>query len=119
MLKPSYLLGDQLGGLREQVAQGDLSAMQLLSVLERGHRFVVFSYCISVILLTFRRTSRVYVIAPGERVSKLAAPYNLITLLLGWWGIPWGPIHSFQSLAVNLRGGHDITSEVVAAQRVT
>ena len=33
------------------------------------------------------------------------AQHSLITLLLGWWGIPWGPIRTVQALYINLRGG--------------
>ena len=29
------------------------------------------------------------------------------------WGIPWGPIWTIQSLAVNFRGGKDVTDAVV------
>jgi hypothetical protein len=36
------------------------------------------------------------------------------TLLLGWWGFPWGPIWSFAALARNAQGGHDVTAEVMA-----
>ena len=45
--------------------------------------------------------------------------YILISVLLGWWGIPWGPIWTIQSLYINLKGGKDITSEVLKlAQQV-
>jgi hypothetical protein len=37
----------------------------------------------------------------------------LITLGLGWWGIPWGPIYSIGSLFSNLTGGKDMTKEVL------
>jgi len=30
---------------------------------------------------------------------------SLKTLLLGWWGIPWGPIYSVQAIFSNLFGG--------------
>jgi hypothetical protein len=26
------------------------------------------------------------------------------TVLLGWWGIPWGIIRTFQSISVNIKG---------------
>jgi len=28
-------------------------------------------------------------------------PFTLLSLLLGWWGNPWGPIYTIQSLWVN------------------
>ncbi|WP_245840625.1 hypothetical protein [Ohtaekwangia koreensis] len=36
-----------------------------------------------------------------------------MTFLLGWWGIPWGPIYSIGSLVHNLNGGKDVTQEIL------
>ncbi|MFQ6403237.1 J domain-containing protein [Methylophilus sp. 'Pure River'] len=30
---------------------------------------------------------------------------SLVTWLFGWWGLPWGPIYSIQTLLVNMFGG--------------
>lgn len=40
-------------------------------------------------------------------------PYTMLTLFVGWWGIPWGPIYTIMCLATNLGGGKDVTSEVM------
>jgi len=32
-------------------------------------------------------------------------PYSFLTFLLGWWGIPWGPLYTVQSIIRNFRGG--------------
>jgi hypothetical protein len=34
---------------------------------------------------------------------------------MGWWGFPWGPIFSIQSLVVNLKGGKDLTAAISAS----
>jgi hypothetical protein len=34
-------------------------------------------------------------------------------LVAGWWGIPWGPIYTIQSVYKNSKGGIDITPSVV------
>jgi len=44
--------------------------------------------------------------------------FTLLSLVLGWWGIPWGPIYTVQSLWVNAQGGRDVTREVAAALAV-
>ena len=80
--------------------------------LERGAKVVVFHYCISLLVITLRRSSRVFLLRPGEGTFVRALPYNLITLWLGWWGIPWGPIYTITSLANNFGGGKDITGDV-------
>ena len=33
--------------------------------------------------------------------------------VLGWWGIPWGPIWTISTIVTNLRGGRDVTNDVV------
>lgn len=83
--------------------------------LQRGGKFVVYYYCISVIIMTFRRGSAIYFIKAGESAVSKSLPWSLISLVLGWWGIPWGPIWTIQSLALNFRGGKDVTASVVNA----
>ncbi len=83
--------------------------------LERGARFVVFDYCISVIVMTFRRPSSVYFIRAGESALARGLGFAAISTLLGWWGIPWGPIRTVPSIIVNLSGGRDVTAETIAS----
>jgi len=45
-------------------------------------------------------------------------PWTLLSLIAGWWGIPWGLIFTSQSLYINLRGGNDVTNEVANALRL-
>jgi len=47
----------------------------------------------------------------GSCSIKAGLPYCLGTLLLGWWGIPWGPIYTVQAIAKNLRGGVVLSSQ--------
>lgn len=77
--------------------------------LGQGGKFVIFTFVISVVLMTFRRPTAIYYIPPGSGAAKYAAGPTLTTLLLGLWGIPWGPIYTIQALFNNLRGGKDVT----------
>lgn len=91
-----------------------LSATDLQEEVKDGARFVYYAWTISVIILTFKRTSGVYLVYPEEnRVSK-GFIFTLITFLFGWWGIPSGPKHSLESIRTNWRGGKDVTDEVMA-----
>jgi hypothetical protein len=92
-----------------------LSPSQLQNELARGGRFVVFEYCVSILVKTFRRASDVYFVRAGEGTLALSAGYNLLSLLLGWWGFPWGLIYTPLCLATNLSGGKDVTEQVVTA----
>jgi hypothetical protein len=82
--------------------------------LQKGGKFVVYMYCISVILLTFKRSSDVYFIRAGENAWVKGLGYTLLSLVAGWWGIPWGPVFTIQALWTNLSGGKDVTQEIVA-----
>ena len=50
----------------------------------------------------------------GKMRWRRGLPWTLLTLLAGWWGIPWGPIYTIQSLVVNLKGGKDVTASLAA-----
>ena len=70
-----------------------------------GERTVVFEFCISCVVLTLWRTSHVHVLRPGQWAWPRGLPYTLLTLMLGWWGVPWGLIGSARALWTNLTGG--------------
>jgi len=92
-----------------------MSNEQVRFELERGGRFVLFQYCVSVIVVTFKRPSPIYFIRAGESAVGKGIGFTLLTLVAGWWGIPWGPIYSVQSIYRNLSGGKDVTKEIAAA----
>jgi hypothetical protein len=86
---------------------------QLQQELQQGGKFVMYQYCISILVLTFRRSSNVYFIRHEENAVLKGLPFTLLSLLLGWWGIPWGPIYTIQSIWVNFSGGKDVTKEIM------
>lgn len=87
------------------------SASEIQLELQRGAKFVVYSYCVSLILVTFRRPSEIYFLPAGASRVRKGLSFSLVTLLLGWWGIPWGPVYSVQSIVDNFRGGKDVTAD--------
>jgi hypothetical protein len=93
---------------------GGMNTSELRFEIERGARFIIFQYTISLVVITFRRNSKVHFIKPGESVSSKALPYTVMTFFLGWWGIPWGFIYTPQVIYKNLRGGTDITPAIRA-----
>lgn len=90
-----------------------LSIADINKELNKGAKFVVFQYCFSIIVMTFKRGSDIYFIKEGESTVKHSIGYTLLTLVFGWWGIPWGPIYTIGSLYSNLTGGKDVTVEVI------
>jgi hypothetical protein len=88
------------------------STAQIEDQLRNGARFVVYQYCISIIVMSFKRSSGIYFIPAGGSAVGKGALWSLPSLLLGWWGIPWGPIWTIQSLWRNLGGGIDVTAQM-------
>lgn len=91
-----------------------LSYQQVLDEVRMGGKFVYFPFVISIIILTFRRSSPIYFIKSGESAMGAGIGYLLITLFFGWWGIPFGPIFSIGALYRYFAGGKDVTQEVLS-----
>jgi hypothetical protein len=94
------------------VGISDLSEEQVRHELSLGARFVVYQYCMSMIIITRREPSEAYFIRPNESAVAKGLKYSLLTCVVGWWGIPWGPIFTVQTLYRNFRGGIDVTEEI-------
>ena len=90
-----------------------MTVTEINDELSRGARFVLYQYCVSVIIMTFKRSSDIYFVKSHENAVVKGLSWTLLSSLLGWWGIPWGPIYTVGSLATNLKGGKDVTKEVL------
>jgi hypothetical protein len=92
---------------------GRLTIGEMREQIKQGARFVVYEYVISLLVVSRRRTSAVYYIRPGQSRSHYHWPYSLLTLLLGWWGVPWGPGFTIGAVRDNVRGGRDVTAQMI------
>ena len=92
-----------------------LDPQELELELQRGAKFVIYYYSISIIILSFKRPSNIYFIRAGESSIPKGLGFTLISLLAGWWGIPWGPIHTIGSFITNFSGGKDVTREILSS----
>ena len=92
-----------------------MTAQQVSDAVAKGGRFVIYQYCFSVIVMSFRRGSDIHFVPPGESAARKGASFTAISLLAGWWGIPWGPIWTLTTVVKNLGGGTDVTSQVMAS----
>ncbi len=87
---------------------------ELVEELGDGGRFVFFEYCISCFVFSLRRPTDVFWL-PGHKWGWVRGlPYTLLTLCLGWWGLPWGLIYTPLTLVTNLAGGCDVTDQTCA-----
>jgi|SRR5918996_4324098 hypothetical protein len=99
-------------GLEDIKSDGELQLE-----IQQGGKFVMYQYCISILILTFKRSSNIYFLRHEENPLIKGLPFTLLSLALGWWGIPWGPIYTVQSVWMNFQGGKDVTQEILTSMR--
>ncbi len=90
-----------------------LTATDLQQQVSDGGRFVYFAYTVSLVIVTFRDTSGVYLIRSGENTAAKSFLFTIVSFLIGWWGVPWGPKYTMQAIRTNMKGGKDVTDEVM------
>src|SRR5215471_847577 len=95
------------------VGLDNFSRAELDAELQAGARLVIFQYCVSAIVMTFREGSNVHILRPNDRPYLKSLPFSLCSLILGWWGIPWGPIRTISTVVRNCQGGIDVTTEIL------
>lgn len=91
-----------------------LSAEDLQRETDTGGTFVYYAVTVSLLVVTFKRTSGVYLVRKGENRKIKGIPFTMLSLLFGWWGIPFGPKYTMESIRTNLSGGKNVTDEVMA-----
>jgi hypothetical protein len=80
-------------------------------------RYIIFYYTLSFLILTQKKPD--HGIFCRQCADRVGARCTLITWIMGWWGMPWGPIYSIESLFYNLRGGirpRDVNIKILAYQ---
>ncbi|WP_316738961.1 hypothetical protein [Pedobacter aquatilis] len=90
-----------------------MSAIVINQEIEQGAKFVMYQYTISILIMTFRRSSDIHFIKSGENAITKGLGWTALSFVLGWWGIPWGPIYTIGSIATNFKGGKNVTQEVL------
>src|SRR5258706_9045728 len=93
---------------------GGLTIAGLRAAVGSGARFVVFPYCESWLIVSFRRVSDPVLVKQGEAAWRAGGVQILHSLLFGWWGFPWGPIWTISTIWRTAKGGVDVTEAVMA-----
>ena len=73
-------------------------------------------------MISLKTPSRFYVVGEEETVLPSLA-FTASSLIVGWWGLPHGPIYTIQAVSSNLRGGErrrvgDLIDELRGHDRV-
>lgn len=90
------------------------SVRRIVDEIAQGGRFVVYPYVFSIVVMSFRRNSPITYIPPGQSNAGGAFGWSLISMCVGWWGIPWGLIFTIGALWRNSGGGVDVTEPILA-----
>lgn len=80
------------------------SITQIQDEISQGGKFVQYTWCISLFVVTYRYQSPVYFLRGNQHAFCKGLPYTILTLLLGWWGIPYGPFYTLTSVYNNIEG---------------
>jgi hypothetical protein len=92
-----------------------LFAEELRTRVAAGARCVRFEYCFSFLFVTIRRQSEVYLTYSWHGRYLRGLWFSVLALVLGPWGVPWGPVWTAWAVWANATGGADCTAEVLAA----
>lgn len=92
---------------------GGLGRAELEAELRAGARLVRFDWVVSLCVFTYSQPGAAHLIRPGRGTLWPSLPATLCSLLLGWWGLPFGPLFTLAAVFLNLKGGTDVTDEVL------
>lgn len=93
---------------------GGLSSKELIIAIGKGAKIIRYPYIISLVVVSLERKSQGKLVLPGESVTKKGFLFILLSALFGWWGIPYGPKKTLKSIRTNLKGGRDVTQDVLS-----
>lgn len=91
-----------------------LKVNQIKQLINQGAKFVIFPYTVSFVLMTLKRNSSIYFLHPYEKSIKYSYRHVGVNLVLGWWGLPWGPIYTIGAMYTQIIGGKDVTQIVLS-----
>uniref|UniRef100_UPI000A60A4BB hypothetical protein n=1 Tax=Clostridium sp. NkU-1 TaxID=1095009 RepID=UPI000A60A4BB len=71
------------------IGANDLSEYEINNELRNGGKLVIYQFCISILVMTFKRGSDIYLIRAGESAFVKGLGYTLLSLIL-MVGTPMG-----------------------------
>ncbi|MBB1283986.1 hypothetical protein HRH25_06340 [Flavisolibacter sp. BT320] len=77
---------------------------QIQDEISGGGSFVQYTWCISLLVVTYRYRSPVYFLCKNQNAFIKGLPFTIITLLFGWWAVPYGPYYTLASIYKNVAG---------------
>lgn len=90
-----------------------LTPAEIREAIANGATLVRYPYVLSAVLVTLRYESTVHLARTDDGRYWRAIPYLFVSLLFGWWAVPWGPILTARAVWACLSGGTDETAELL------
>jgi hypothetical protein len=91
----------------------NLTVQDLQDEVAAGGKFVIYSYCFSIIVMSFKRGTDIYFVKSTENRFVKSLPWFFLSFFFGWWGLPWGIIYTIGCLGNCIGGGKDVTADVM------
>jgi hypothetical protein len=66
------------------------------------------------VFATFHYKTATYLTDSARSRFLYGLSYNLMALVFGPWGVPWGPVLTARAIWANLCGGEDMTAQVLS-----
>ncbi|WP_395742417.1 hypothetical protein [Prosthecobacter sp.] len=111
----AYLNSPLLDNGRPMSGTEGMTIQQVEDDVLRGGRFRIFRWNFSLVVMSFQRSSGIHYIRAGHGPGAHALPWTLLSMMVGWWGIPWGIVFTIQTIYTNCMGGKDVTPELLSA----
>jgi len=86
---------------------------QVQDEVRRGAKFVIFSYAMSFLIITLKRSSDVHFIRAGQGTFGASLRARCAALSVGGGGCPWGPFEPPLAVFRNLVGGTDVPGAIM------
>jgi hypothetical protein len=90
-----------------------LTNFEINQIIQQGGKFVSFPYTVSILFMSYKKSSPIYFIRSGENTLRYSLSYILLNLAFGWWGFPFGPIYTISALYYHTIGGKDCTQTIL------
>ena len=74
-----------------------------------------YQFCTSFLIVSFKQPTA-FILENSQSKAGVNFICSIVTLIFGWWGIPWGPIYTVQTIFRNLRGGVKTSIEDLIAR---
>jgi len=63
-----------------------------------------YQLALSFVIMSYKVPTRIYVV-DHHSTGLVGGVCTALSLVFGWWGIPWGPVFTVQAISRNVRGG--------------